>query len=70
MFLAMNFSSTVTYDFYPFLLSHFYHRDTVIVGTVNACTSLYAGFVTFSVLGYMAHQLNVEVEDVVDEGNI
>ncbi|PIK54915.1 putative sodium- and chloride-dependent GABA transporter 2 [Apostichopus japonicus] len=42
--------------------------DTVIVGTVNACTSLYAGFVTFSVLGYMAHQLNVEVEDVVDEG--
>lgn len=42
--------------------------DTIIVGTVNACTSLYAGFVTFSVLGYMAHELNVDVRDVVDEG--
>ncbi|KAJ8046282.1 Sodium- and chloride-dependent GABA transporter 2 [Holothuria leucospilota] len=42
--------------------------DTLVVGFVNACTSLYAGFVTFSVLGYMAYRLGVEVEDVVDEG--
>ncbi|CAG0923003.1 unnamed protein product [Notodromas monacha] len=42
--------------------------DAIIVGCINSGTSLYAGVVTFSVLGYMAHEKQVEVKDVVDSG--
>lgn len=42
--------------------------DTIVVGVVNAGTSLFAGFVIFSVLGYMAFLLNSEVDEVVDQG--
>lgn len=31
-------------------------------------TSIFAGFVIFSVIGYLAHELNVEVGKVVEEG--
>lgn len=34
----------------------------------NVLTSIFAGFVIFSVIGYLAHELNVEVEHVVDQG--
>eukprot|EP00057_Strongylocentrotus_purpuratus_P033103 XP_790132.3 PREDICTED: sodium- and chloride-dependent GABA transporter 2 [Strongylocentrotus purpuratus] len=42
--------------------------DTLIVGVVNAGTSLFAGFVIFAILGFMADQQGVPVKDVVDEG--
>ncbi|XP_071818255.1 sodium- and chloride-dependent GABA transporter 2-like isoform X1 [Apostichopus japonicus] len=42
--------------------------DTVVVGFVNAATSIYSGFVTFSILGYMSYQQGVPVSEVVDEG--
>ncbi|XP_072181873.1 sodium- and chloride-dependent GABA transporter 2-like [Diadema setosum] len=42
--------------------------DTLVVGFVNAGTSLFAGFVIFAILGFMAHEQGVEVKDVVDEG--
>jgi len=35
---------------------------------MNTGTSLYAGFVVFSVLGFMAHELNVDVKAVVASG--
>nr|AKN21421.1 slc6a-1 [Schmidtea mediterranea] len=44
------------------------HRDALIIGVVNASTSLFAGFVVFSVMGFMAHQQNKEVKDVVKSG--
>lgn len=43
-------------------------RDSIIVPIVNAFTSLYAGFVVFSVLGFMAVQKGVGVEDVAVGG--
>jgi SNF family Na+-dependent transporter len=43
-------------------------RDSLIVPIVNVCTSIYAGFVIFSVLGYMATMKNVEVADVAADG--
>ncbi|CAM1329434.1 Uncharacterised protein g10017 [Pycnogonum litorale] len=43
-------------------------RDTLLVCFGNCLTSIFAGFVTFSVLGFMATQLNVDVENVVASG--
>ena len=44
------------------------HRDALIIGLCNSLTSVYAGFVVFGVVGFMAHQKGVDVADVVDAG--
>ncbi|KAJ6218465.1 hypothetical protein RDWZM_009622 [Blomia tropicalis] len=44
------------------------HRDALVTSVINSATSFLAGFVIFSVLGYMAHRLNVEVKDIAAEG--
>jgi solute carrier family 6 amino acid transporter-like protein 5/7/9/14 len=36
----------------------------------NIGTSLFAGFVIFAIIGYLAQELNMNIEDVVDQGNI
>ena len=46
----------------------FVFRDAIIVGIGNALTSIYAGLVIFSVLGYMAHMKGVDVDDVTARG--
>ncbi|XP_013381022.1 sodium- and chloride-dependent glycine transporter 2 [Lingula anatina] len=43
-------------------------RDSIIVATINCATSVYAGFVIFSVLGNIAYNKGVLVEDVVAGG--
>ncbi len=40
-----------------------------MVPLINCGTSIYAGFAIFSVLGFMAVQKGVDVEDVADEGS-
>ncbi|XP_052078656.1 sodium- and chloride-dependent GABA transporter 1-like isoform X1 [Mytilus californianus] len=43
-------------------------RDTFIVSIINCGTSVFAGFAVFSLLGFMATQLNRDVKDVVEAG--
>lgn len=51
--------------------SRFHHlttRDAFIIPVINALTSFFAGFVVFSVLGFLAHQMNVPVAEVTASG--
>uniref|UniRef100_A0A0B7AA86 Transporter n=1 Tax=Arion vulgaris TaxID=1028688 RepID=A0A0B7AA86_9EUPU len=43
-------------------------RDCIIFSFVNSLTSFLAGFVIFSVLGFMADRQNISVEDVAESG--
>ncbi|ENN80479.1 hypothetical protein YQE_03083, partial [Dendroctonus ponderosae] len=45
-----------------------YFEDAVITCVVNTFTSVLAGVVTFSILGHLAHEQNVNVGDVVKSG--
>ncbi|XP_045461815.1 sodium-dependent serotonin transporter [Harmonia axyridis] len=44
------------------------YRDALLTSTINCLTSFLAGFVIFSVLGYMAHVQNKSIEQVGLEG--
>lgn len=44
------------------------YRDALIVSIINCLTSIFAGFVIFSVLGFMAKQAGVSVEDIATSG--
>ncbi|XP_077190145.1 sodium- and chloride-dependent glycine transporter 1 isoform X4 [Paroedura picta] len=44
------------------------YRDSIIISITNCATSVYAGFVIFSILGFMASHLGVDVSKVADHG--
>lgn len=48
---------------YNFLTSHF--RDAVFVTLTNLLTSILAGFVIFSVMGFLAQQMHLPIHEVV-----
>lgn len=43
-------------------------KDALIVSAANAFTSVYAGFAIFSMLGYLANQMNVPLSEVASDG--
>ncbi|GAU90934.1 hypothetical protein RvY_03284-2 [Ramazzottius varieornatus] len=47
---------------------HNCYRDCLILCSVNSLTSFFAGFVIFSVLGFMAHEQGVDVRDLALDG--
>ncbi|XP_069114269.1 sodium- and chloride-dependent GABA transporter 3-like [Argopecten irradians] len=44
------------------------YRDVILVSCINSGTSLIGGFAVFSVLGFMAKQHNIPIEDVANAG--
>lgn len=51
-----------------FILSSFFPRDALIVTFTNCFTSILAGFVIFSAIGYMAHIHNLPVDNIATDG--
>ncbi|XP_064621797.1 sodium-dependent proline transporter-like [Lineus longissimus] len=47
---------------------HNCYRDGIIVPLVNCFTSFYGGFVIFAVVGFMAHEAGVDVQDAMTSG--
>ena len=45
------------------------HRDALLIGVINCCTSFFAGFAIFAILGFMAKQTGQNIEDVVKSGS-
>ncbi|VDN09816.1 unnamed protein product [Dibothriocephalus latus] len=43
-------------------------RDAILVSCINCATSIYAGFVVFATLGFMAQSRGVEIKDVATSG--
>ncbi|ELU00760.1 hypothetical protein CAPTEDRAFT_157212 [Capitella teleta] len=44
------------------------YKDCVIISCINSFTSIFAGFVVFSVLGFMAKQQGVSIDQVAESG--
>lgn len=42
--------------------------NAVLIASLNCCTSFFAGFAIFSIIGYMAHEQGVSVEQVLSGG--
>lgn len=44
------------------------HTDTMVVSFMNVFTAIFCGFAVFSTLGFMAFNLDVSVDEVVQNG--
>ncbi|XP_031574793.1 sodium- and chloride-dependent GABA transporter 1-like [Actinia tenebrosa] len=65
--LSVGFGGLITYGSYNKFHNNC-QRDTLIVSLINCATSVFSGFVIFSMMGFMAHELGLEVKDVVKSG--
>lgn len=53
---------------FSILLFTFFCRDAFILAIINSGTSFFAGFVVFSVLGFMATEQGVDISKVAESG--
>ena len=55
-------------DFLGFNLPTYFSRDAIFFTLFNSGTSFYGGFLIFSVLGFMAKNQGVAVQEVAKSG--
>lgn len=65
--LSVGFGSIIMFASYN-KFDHNVYRDAAIVSLVDTLTSFLAGLTIFSILGHLAHDLGVSVEDVLNGG--
>ncbi|KAG8230316.1 hypothetical protein J437_LFUL000586 [Ladona fulva] len=65
--LSVSMGGLIMYSSYNDFHNNVY-RDALVVSVLDTITSIISGMVTFSILGAMAHDLDVPIEQVVKEG--
>jgi len=65
--VGMGWGSILTFASYN-RFHHNCYRDAIVVPIINCGTSVFAGFVVFSIIGFMAHETNTPIEEVVSQG--
>ena len=65
--LAIGFGSLTTFSSFN-KFRHNVYKDATIISVADTFTSLLAGLITFSILGHLAHELDVPVAKVVKSG--
>ncbi|XP_014241523.2 sodium- and chloride-dependent glycine transporter 2-like isoform X2 [Cimex lectularius] len=65
--LSVSMGGLIMYSSYNDFRNNVY-RDALVVSVMDTITSIISGIVTFSILGAMAHDLNVPISHVVKEG--
>lgn len=65
--LGVSFGGLMTMSSYNRFHNNVY-RDSILVAIINCGTSVFAGFVIFSVIGYMATITGEDISKVVDSG--
>lgn len=69
LFLTISFTVLFPSLYSSFFFSDcFFCRDAFLLAIINSGTSFFAGFVVFSVLGFMAAEQGVDISKVAESG--